>query len=236
MAARRSTQGIRLVLLLVFALLSWFFGYPKDRDKGGAKREGDSGWPKASSSSSSSTPSSPPAAVTRTGAYETYSGCRYEENRQNDGDSFRVRLPDGRVEQFRLYYVDCPESDFRTYASGDDNHERIRKQAQAFGITDEQAVEIGKRAKARVHELLGDPSFTLYTCWEDPYGDQRYHAFILPPGGPFLEETLVREGLVRIYTKPADMPDGTPANQRQAQLRNLEREAKKAGRGAWGMR
>lgn len=224
--ARRSTQGVRLVLLLVFTGIAWYFGSQNPSAKRGKEEKGP---PAASSSPSSST-------ADRSGIYETYSGCRYEEHRQNDGDSFRVRLPDGRVEQFRLYFVDCPESDFRTYQGGADNHQRIREQAAAMGVTDQQAVEIGKRAKARMHELLSAGSFTLYTRWDDPFGDQRYHAFIKPPGGPFLEETLVREGLARIHTKPAEMPDGTPGKQRQTQLRELEREAKKAGRGAWGMR
>jgi endonuclease YncB( thermonuclease family) len=222
--ARRSTQGIRLVLLLIFAVFAWYFGQPEDGVKRDRERSGTSSPPSSS------------ASATRTGNYETYSGCRYEEHRQNDGDSFRVRLPDGRVEQFRLYYVDCPESDFRTYPGGADNHERIHEQAVIFGISDPQAVEIGKRAKARAHEILTAGSFTVYTRWDDPFGDKRYHAFILPAGGPFLEETLVREGLARIHTKPAVMPDGTPSKQRQAQLRELEGEAKKVHRGAWGMR
>lgn len=223
--ARRSTQGIRLVLLLVFAVLAWFFGQPKDAGKRGRDPHQDPPRDPAPSASGTRT----------TGDYETYTGCRYEEHRQNDGDSFRVRLPDGRVEQFRLYYVDCPESDFRSYQGGANNHERIHEQALAFGISDQQAVEIGKQGKVRAHEILTAGSFTLYTRWEDPYGDQRYHAFIQPQGGPFLEETLVREGLARIYTKPAVMPDGTPTKARQAQLRELEQEAKKAARGAWGM-
>jgi endonuclease YncB( thermonuclease family) len=225
--ARRSTQGIRLVLLLVFAVLAWFFGQPKDAAQRERERDRE---PADTSSSSSST------AATRTGAYETYTGCRYEEHRQNDGDSFRVRMPDGRVEQFRLYYVDCPESDFRTYPGGADNYARIHEQALVFGISDQQAVEIGKRGKALTHKILTAGSFTLYTRWEDPFGDQRYHAFIQPAGGPFLDETLVREGLARIHTKPAVMPDGTPSKERQARLRALEQEAKKAKRGAWGVR
>ncbi|WP_367875352.1 thermonuclease family protein [Luteolibacter sp. Populi] len=187
-------------------------------------------------------PKTPPAGkietrdTGKTGAYQKFSGCRYEEHRQNDGDSFRVLLPDGRVEQFRLYFVDCPESQFRTYSGGADNHERIHEQALYFGISDKQAVEIGARAKARVHELLGKGSFTLHTRWEDPFGDQRYHAFILPSGGPGLDETLVREGLARIHTKGAELPDGIPTKARQAQLRELEGQAKKAKRGAWAMR
>ncbi|WP_035609240.1 thermonuclease family protein [Haloferula sp. BvORR071] len=172
----------------------------------------------------------------KTDTYVTFQNCRYEEHVQNDGDSFRVRLPDGSVEQFRLYFVDCPESQFRSYRGGETNRERIHEQAEYFGITDEQAVEIGSRAKARIHELLGKGPFTLYTRWDDPFGDLRFHAFVLPAGGPYLEETLVREGLARIYTKGAEMPDGLSFKARQEQLRKLEAEARKAKRGAWGMR
>src|SRR5690606_41234380 len=50
--------------------------------------------------------------------FERFEGCQLVDHRQNDGDSFRVRLPNGRVEQFRLYFVDAPESDFRTYKGG----------------------------------------------------------------------------------------------------------------------
>lgn len=167
--------------------------------------------------------------------YELISGCRWQDDSHNDGDSFHVRLPDGRTEQFRLYYVDAPESQFRSYRGGATNRERIHEQAQEMGLSDEQAVEIGQRAKARVHDLLGGKPFTLQTRWDDPFGDKRYHAFVAPDGGPFLEETLVREGLVRIHTKPADMPDGTPVKERLKQLRELEKEAKRAKRGAWGM-
>jgi len=167
--------------------------------------------------------------------YELISGCRWQDNKSNDGDSFYVRLPDGRTEQFRLYYVDAPESQFRTYRGGATNRERIHEQAQELGLSDEQTVEIGQRAKSRVHDLLAGKPFTLHTRWDDPFGDKRYHAFVTPDGGPFLEETLVREGLVRIHTKPADLPDGTSVKERLRQLRELEKEAKRAKRGVWDM-
>ncbi|MCW1887492.1 thermonuclease family protein [Luteolibacter flavescens] len=171
----------------------------------------------------------------KTSTYEVITGCLWQDHKSNDGDSFHVRLPDGRVEQVRLYYVDAPESQRRTYRGGKSNHERIHQQAQALGLTDDQAVEIGQRAKARVHELLAGKPFTLHTRWDDPFNDRRYHAFVTPEGGgPFLEETLVREGLVRIHTRGAEMPDGTPVKARLKRLRELEKEAKQAGRGAWG--
>lgn len=49
-----------------------------------------------------------------------------------DGDSFRVRLPDGRLETFRLYHVDTTESRSRG--------KRSDEQAAYFGITHELEV------------------------------------------------------------------------------------------------
>jgi endonuclease YncB( thermonuclease family) len=204
----------QVVLLLIAALVLWAIDQ---------KRE-----------SPSAKPTSTQAPAT-TGAYELFSGCRLEEHRQNDGDSFRVRLPDGRVEQFRLYYVDAPESEFRSYSGGRNNRERIHEQAEDFGVSDKQAVAIGKKAKSLVHDLLSRGTFTLHTRWDDPFGDRRYHAFITPAGGPMLEETLVKEGLARIHTKPADLPDGTPVKARLKKLRDLETEAKRSKRGAWAL-
>ena len=173
----------RVVLLLVVALVLW--GLDQRNGPPPAKR------PPAGKSA--------PAKPAVRGDYEEFTGCRLEEHRQNDGDSFHVRLPDGRVEQFRLYYVDAPESAFRTYGGGEDNHQRIREQAEDFGITGEQAVEIGMRAKQRVHDALARGPFTLHTAWDDPFGDRRYHAFIQPATGPLLHEMLVREGLAVVH-------------------------------------
>lgn len=225
--ARRGPKGTwQVVLLLIAALVLWAID----------QRSGSPSNPRSPSSgpapAGTSAPASKPAVR---GGYEEYTGCRLEEHRQNDGDSFHVRLPDGRVEQFRLYYVDAPESAFRSYAGGDDNHDRIAQQADDFGISDDQAVEIGKRAKQRVHDTLARGAFTLHTAWDDPFGDRRYHAFIRPASGPWLHEMLVREGLVRIHTKPADLPDGTPVKQRLRELRELEKAAKRSKQGAWGL-
>jgi endonuclease YncB( thermonuclease family) len=210
--ARRGPKGIwQVVLLLVAALILW--GLEQRRD----------------AASDSPSPSRPLAS----GGYEVFTGCRLEEHRQNDGDSFRIRLPDGRIEQFRLYFVDAPESAFRSYAGGRNNHQRISEQAVDFGISDSQAVEIGRRAKQRVRDLLAGGTFAVHTAWDDPFNDERYHAFIQPSTGPLLHETLVREGLARIHTKPADLPDGTPAKRRLAQLRDLEAVARRAKQGAW---
>jgi endonuclease YncB( thermonuclease family) len=173
-------------------------------------------------------------------AYEIYRDCSLVEARNNDGDSFMVRLPDGRQAEFRLYFVDSPESAFKRYAGGDSNHARISQQANELGgITPEQAVETGKKAKALTLGLLGSRPFTIQTCWDSPFQDERYHAFVeVQENGRarWLHELLVERGLVRIKTKPADLPDGTPASRHRDHLRDLERRAKQTEAGVWGLR
>jgi endonuclease YncB( thermonuclease family) len=218
MARRGPTKPWQVILLLILAVIAAVL----------KERKG----PPAPSPPPSGAPGKTEQRQKTTG-YEVISGCRWQDHKSNDGDSFHVRLPDGRVEQFRLYFVDAPESQFRSYRGGATNRERIHEQAQAMGLTDEQAVGIGQRAKSRVHDLLAARPFTLHTRWDDPFGDRRYHAFVTPDGGPLLEETLVREGLVRIHTKGADTPDGTPVKERLKELKELEKESKQARRGAW---
>ena len=168
--------------------------------------------------------------------YEKFPESTLVEARNNDGDSFMVRLPDGREAEFRLYFVDAPESAFKSYRGGQTNHERIRGQAADLDVSTGEAVEIGKQAKKYTLEVLGARPFEVFTRWDSPFKDGRYHAFIrmTDDGKPrWLHEQLVRRGLARIKTKPADFPDGTPAADGLERLRELEREAKRVGAGAW---
>lgn len=160
------------------------------------------------------------------GGYEAHRNCTWVEHPRNDGDSFRLKLPDGRIEQFRLYFVDAPESEFRTYGEGRNNHERIHDQALDFGVSDKEVVEIGKKAKKRVESLLKDQSLTIFTKWEDPYGDKRYRAYIRLTNGRLLHERLVMDGLVRVHTKGADLPDGMPEASHQRHLEGMEKQAR----------
>ena len=225
----------KLVLLIAVAALVWGLDAWKKAHPGPAPRMNPS-----PTSGNPKPPESPSAArAERTGGYEVYRNCRLDPERNNDGDSFEIRLPDGHTEIFRLYFVDTPESEFKEYRDGRSNHERIRQQAGYFGITSELSVETGRRAKKFVLERLASQPFTLYTVWDSPYDDQRYHAFIELPAGTttrFLDELLVEQGLCRIYTKGADAPDGTPMQQRKDQLRALERKARDRRAGAWGLR
>ncbi|MGL4400523.1 MAG: hypothetical protein ACRCXD_11690 [Luteolibacter sp.] len=180
-------------------------------------------------------PVRPPA---KTGAYETHRGCTLVEARGNDGDSFLVRLPNGKKAEFRLYFVDAPESAFKSYSGGETNHRRIQDQAADLGgITSEQAVEIGKKAKVFTTDALASHPFDLHTSWDSPFNDNRFHAFVeIKHHGKsrWLHEVLVEKGLVRIHTKGADLPDGTPSAKSKARLLELQATAKRSDAGAWG--
>src|SRR4029077_15708580 len=65
------------------------------------------------------------------------------------GASFRVRLPDSRLETFRLYFVDTTES--RSHG------ERSDEQAAYFGLTRAQAIDLGGQAKKFTASALAQP-------------------------------------------------------------------------------
>jgi endonuclease YncB( thermonuclease family) len=173
----------------------------------------------------------------QSGNYETFSACRLVNEKSNDGDSFRVRLPDGRKEIIRLYFVDCPESDFKSYGGGRNNHQRIAEQAAELnGISPEQAVEIGKKARKFTISHLSKAPFTVHTNWDSPYNDQRYHGFIeinYNGNSRFLHELLIAKGYARIHTKGAELPDGTSQKSQKNKLLKIQQSAKSSKLGAW---
>ncbi len=131
--------------------------------------------------------------------FERFEGCVLEPDEWTDGDSFRVRLPDGRLETFRLYFVDTTESRSRGKRSDD--------QAAYFGLTREGAIELGKVAKAFTAAALAKP-FVIQTRWRAVFGPARYYAFVFTAAGDDLAELLVRDGLARIYGTRTPTPDG----------------------------
>ena len=171
--------------------------------------------------------------------YEVHSGCTLASDRGNDGDSFRVNFPSGRKEIVRLYFVDTPESAFKSYGGGRNNHRRIAQQAGEMGnITSEQAVGIGKIAKDFTITQLSNAPFTVHTEWDSPFKDRRYHAFVtLQSDGKtrYLHELLVENGYARIHTKGATMPGGDSERTQENHLLDLERVAKSNRVGAWGL-
>ncbi len=161
--------------------------------------------------------------------FEALEGCRLIHNGGNDGDSFRV-IHKGKEHTFRLYFVDTPETSLRY-------PERVDYQARYFGITRDQAVEIGDESKKFTMDLLEKHPFVVLTRWEKVMKSYRYHGFVLVETAPgkteYLSEILVRKGFARIYTMPADLPDGTSKKEFDRQLKDLEQKARVAEAGGW---
>lgn len=167
--------------------------------------------------------------------YERLTGCRVVDHKNNDGDSFWVRHGNREFE-LRLYYVDTAEK----YLSDryENQRRRVAEQARDFdGISIDQTVEVGKAAKLYTGRLLEGKSFTVYTKWERVYDGERYYGWVELPGteGEYLSERLIDKGIARIHTKGEPSPDGASYRQYKAHLEKLERAAKEADRGAWGL-
>ena len=155
--------------------------------------------------------------------FESIEACVLEPDEWTDGDSFRVRLPDGRVETFRLYFVDTTES----RAAGD----RSGDQAAYFGITKAEAVELGEKAKKFTAKVLEKP-FTVHTRWRSLFG-VRWLAIVTTNDGDDLAELLVKNGLARIYGVRTPLPDGRDSRTYLARLGEFEAAAKRHGIGGW---
>jgi endonuclease YncB( thermonuclease family) len=175
-------------------------------------------------------PSTDLPAITDT-RFESLTSTTLIHSGGNDGDSFKVRLPDGREETFRLYFVDTPET-------SDRYPDRIRYQSEYFDdISPGQTIAIGNESKQFTLDLLQSHPFVILTRWEKVMKSYRYHAFVLVETEPgtfqYLSEILIANGLARIYTMPADLPDGTPKSQFKSHLQSLESKAKSTNTGAW---
>jgi endonuclease YncB( thermonuclease family) len=131
--------------------------------------------------------------------FERFDGCVLKPDEWTDGDSFRVQLPDGRLETFRLYFVDTTESRSRG--------ERSDEQAAYFGLTRAQAIDLGREAKIFTANALAQP-FTIYTRWRSVFGPTRYYAIVVTADDHDLNELLVSNGLARIYGTRTPLPDG----------------------------
>lgn len=228
----KKRSGAGLVLLLVIAVIWWIVqewraGHPSDGSLA-------PGRPEEFVRTAEQARAGAPDEVAVEGGYERYDGCRLISHRNNDGDSFHVKLPDGREAEFRLHFVDTPESRRKSYGGGETNEVRIGHQARYFGIPPDRSVELGAEAKKRVIGRLAGSPFTVFTKWKPVYRSGRFYAFLRLDNGGWLHEWLVGEGLARIYTEGAAMPDGAGVGEREAQLKKLEAEARRRGAGGWG--
>jgi len=154
--------------------------------------------------------------------------CRLIVNPANDGDSFHVSASTNEY-IFRLYLVDAPETDEMTPA-------RLVEQANYFGITVPQAIEVGRAAKEFTLEKLSEP-FTVFTHMSDAMGHsrlERFYAYVQTKEGD-LAEHLVRNGLARIYGFKAAPPGLRNLRVEMEKLQQFENAAKQEKIGAWGV-
>lgn len=167
--------------------------------------------------------------IVRADEWQTIRGCRLIPNESNDGDSFHVKA-DGKERIFRLYFVDTPEAESGGYVEG-----RVSEQAELFGITEEESVEMGKKASAFTRAALSRP-FKVTTRGQGAMGASklpREYAFIETADGEDLGEMLVSRGLARSFGETASGPEGS-ASALRSKYDRLEAKAKRERLGAWG--
>jgi DNA uptake protein ComE-like DNA-binding protein len=157
-----------------------------------------------------------------------------------DGDSFPVKLPDGRQVTARLYGVDCIE----WHVNDETLARRLRAQRRYFGIADTDAAssmktarDFGKQAALRTRELLAKP-FTVHTAFAGARGNgekERAYAFVTTAEGKDLATVLVDEGLARAFGVTRQLPDGTSGNEYREALADHELTAAASKKGIWAV-
>jgi endonuclease YncB( thermonuclease family) len=157
----------------------------------------------------------------------TLTNCQYVDGKDNDGDSFRVRCGTNEF-IVRLYFVDAPETNLRY-------PERTREQSEYFGVTIDETMKAGRKARDTVRELLREP-FVVCTRRAIAGGrsiEPRYSAFI-EVGGKSLAELLVSQGLARRKGVIVNLPTGVNWKVYAEKLQALESEARQKRLGIWG--
>ncbi|MEO5755131.1 MAG: helix-hairpin-helix domain-containing protein [Chthoniobacterales bacterium] len=168
------------------------------------------------------------AGAARASEWKTFKDCRYLPNAANDGDSFHVRAG-GREYIFRLYFVDTPETD-------NSIADRLAEQAKYFRVTIPETLRIGHEAERFTRQKLAHP-FTVRTCLQDARGRShlpRYFAFVQTDRAD-LGESLVANGLARVFGAASDPPEMDKADVEWRKLQQFERKAKQQSVGGWGI-
>ncbi|TAE77098.1 MAG: hypothetical protein EAZ65_00655 [Verrucomicrobia bacterium] len=172
---------------------------------------------------------------------QTIKGCTFIPTGWADGDSFRIKTPDGTEHTIRLYGVDCLELHV---ANDDRNLARLGEQRRYFGITDagknseesmKIALALAKEAADYTKKSLLVP-FTLSTRFSDGGGDpnfERIYGFITLGDGKDLGSVLVQQGWARAKGIISTMPDGMSVVEARGMLQDLEIQALKKDRGIW---
>ena len=160
--------------------------------------------------------------------WQTLQNCRYLPNASNDGDSFHVQA-NGKEYIFRLYFVDTPETDTSIA-------DRVAEQAKYFHTDAAHALQIGHEAERFTRQKLGRP-FTVRTCLQDARGRSRlprYFAFVQTDQAD-LGESLVANGLARVFGAASDPPGMDKAEVEWSKLQRFEKKAQEQKVGGWGL-
>jgi len=161
-----------------------------------------------------------------------YPNCTLVETDWADGDSFHVLFPDGSKKVIRLYFVDCIEKS----ASNTSDKRRLREQSRYFGVSDlRKTVEYGNIASEFTHRILSEP-FTVFTALAKAPGrtaSQRYYGFVHTSDGKDLGGLLIEKGLGRCKGIGRTTPAGTPRDENEERLHDLELRAALQKKGIW---
>lgn len=170
-----------------------------------------------------------------------YERCELADEKYFDGDSFSVKALTGHTYIFRLYGVDCPETDKRVKS-------RLVEQAKEFNVDEKDLIKWGKKATAFTKKFLRKP-FSVYTQKTKAGGaskNNRYYAIVVNAEGKRLDEALINAGLARAFgmgaqwEKPIgkktknDLPRSMKAKRFISKLHTLESKAKREKEGVWG--
>lgn len=124
--------------------------------------------------------------------------------------------------------MDTPETESGSYVEG-----RVAEQAEEFGITEEESVEMGKKAAAFTRAVLSRP-FKVTTRGQNALGAsqiKREYAFVETADGEDLGEMLVSRGLARSFGQTASGPEGS-ASALRAKYDRLQAKAQRERVGA----
>ena len=158
--------------------------------------------------------------------WEKLAACQYVEDKNNDGDSFRVKCGEKDF-VLRLYFVDAPETNLR-------DAERTRLQSEHFGVSLEETMKAGVKATEVARDTM-KVSFDVWTKWTSGggRGKQVRYLGLVEADGKSLVEILVSGGLARIVGQPVPLPNGEKSTAYKKRLAAMESEARKQRVGVW---
>ena len=178
--------------------------------------------------------------------------AKLSDERQSDGDSFGMEIKSAKgnplLRTYRLYGVDCPESDERDKVLD----QRRGEQAAWFDCDPKEITRLGKEAADFTEKLLKHGKPKILTrgkmgtkAEKSPGRPQRYYALVEVTAKDgkrrWLHELLLENGLARAYGMPAPWPpeeeDRHGAKEAEEEFRKhlekLEKAAKRQGLGVW---